>query len=470
MSYALIDNASLTAVERTLGDIVIKNPDTINGDLMAFENLIQAVLFYDDLICVDNYKAEHRETRISKFNFIRFLSENDFELTHLDDLAKVEARQINPEIRGGEFVDNDFKQLVEMLKLNMICTWDLRSSVYYLTMKMLGQPNTPEYEKYSELSASIFNELSDVANTKGLWSTNVKLVSASGHEFTESEFERERKNASRGMGGMTRSLEMFIASLNWMAYKSIYYSVVAKHFKADSFIHPIRHAYQLHWMRKTGAFGHDYTARVIQSLSEKISTTRAEIVEHGRASTVSLDLPIFSAWLANEAGNVGQVIGSALALKSSDHFRTCREILREIHIAYDEVGIAAGNKKVTNLQSDLDKISGDIKRSYGVPSQQGIQGSFLIKSINSLTGLIGFPALPDREFAISTPDFMKSRQHKAFSTIFKDVTNELTSLERLGGFRDKLASNFLIDDTYYIAPKTENPRFRYASSDWKQPM
>ncbi|EKI41635.1 TPA: hypothetical protein ACHJQC_005148, partial [Escherichia coli] len=32
MSYALIDNASLTAVERTLGDILVKNPDTINGD------------------------------------------------------------------------------------------------------------------------------------------------------------------------------------------------------------------------------------------------------------------------------------------------------------------------------------------------------------------------------------------------------------------------------------------------------
>ncbi|PSY08559.1 hypothetical protein, partial [Escherichia coli] len=45
MSYALIDNASLTAVERTLGDILVKNPDTINGDLVAFENLIQAILF-----------------------------------------------------------------------------------------------------------------------------------------------------------------------------------------------------------------------------------------------------------------------------------------------------------------------------------------------------------------------------------------------------------------------------------------
>lgn len=401
---------------------------------------------------------------------LNFLSESDFNLTQLDSLAKAEARQINPEIRGGEFVDDDFKQLIEMLKLNMVCTWDLRSSVYYLTMKMLGQPNSPEYEKYSELSASIFNELSDAADTKGRWSTDVKLVSASGHEFTKFEFEQERKSASRGMGGMTRPLEMFIASLNWMAYKSIYYSVIAKHFKADSFIHPIRHAYQLHWMKKTGAFGHDYTARVIKSLSEKISTTRSEIIDHGRTATISLDLPIFSAWLANETGNVNQVIESALELKSHDHFRTCREIIREIHIAYDEVGLAAGNKRVNKLQIDLDKISGDVKRSYGVQSSQGIQGSFLIKSINSLTGLIGIPNLPDKEFALSTPNFMKSKQHQAFSTVFKDVTNELTSFERLGGFRDNLASSFVIDRSQYIAPKTENPRFRYASSDWKQPM
>ncbi|HCN9521598.1 TPA: hypothetical protein N6876_003946, partial [Escherichia coli] len=93
MSYALIDNASLTAVERTLGDILVKNPDTINGDLVAFENLIQAILFYDTLICVDNYKKEYRDKRIAKFDFIKFVSESDFQLSELDQLAQVESRQ-----------------------------------------------------------------------------------------------------------------------------------------------------------------------------------------------------------------------------------------------------------------------------------------------------------------------------------------------------------------------------------------
>lgn len=167
MAYALIDNASLTAVERVVGNIVVKNPDTINGDLVAFENLMQAILFYDDLICIDNYKEQYRDSRINSFNYIRFLSSDNFGLDKIDALAQKQARSVQPEIRGGEFVDNDFRELVDSLKINMICTWDMKSSVYYLTMKMLGQPNTPEYEKYSELSSAIFNELSDAGSTKG---------------------------------------------------------------------------------------------------------------------------------------------------------------------------------------------------------------------------------------------------------------------------------------------------------------
>ncbi|WP_199155832.1 hypothetical protein, partial [Chromobacterium sp. ASV23] len=277
------------------------------------------------------YKPEFKQSRASKFDFVRFISEDDHNLNKIDSIAKSQARALNPVIRGGEFVDDDFKSLIDLLKLNMICTWDNSSSVYYLTMKMLGQPNTPEYEKYSELSASIYNELSDFGNTRGHWSTDVKLVSSSGHEFTEEEFRKARENKSGGMGGMTKALEMFIASLNWLAYKSIYYSIAAKHFKADSFIHPIRHAYQLHWMRKTGSFGHDYTAKIIQNLSCKVSSTASEIIDHGRASTLSLDLPIVSAWLTAESGGVKNVIYSALEIKNQDPFTVVREVFREIH-------------------------------------------------------------------------------------------------------------------------------------------
>jgi len=466
MTYALIDNASLTAVDRVMGHIVSKNPDTVNGDLAAFENLVQAILFYDDLVTIDNYKEEFRDIRMKRFGFINFLSSNSYGLPEIDKLAKKEAASIRPEIKGGEFSDKDFKELLEMLKLNMVCTWDMRSSIYYLTMKMLGQPNTPEYDKYSELSASIFNELSDSRETKGPWSTDVTLISAGGHIYLEQEF-REQK---QGLGGTTRALDMFIAALNWMAYKSIYYSIAAKHLKADSFIHPIRHAYQIHWMKKTGAFGHDFTSRLLGNLSNKIGTSVSEIIDHGRVASITLDLPIFSAWLTQESGGIEGVIACALELKKADHFAIVRQTIREIRIAYDENGISLGNSKVTSLVKDLERISGDIKRKYGVPSNQGIQGSFLIKSINFATALAGIPPIPDHEFAISTPNFLKSSRTRAFSTIFKDIANELTSIERLGGLRDKMASSFQIDDSHYVIPKTEDPKFRNFRSYCKMPM
>jgi hypothetical protein len=80
-----------------------------------------------------------------------------------------------------------------------------------------------------------------------------------------------------------------------LAYKSIYYSLVAKYFKADSFIHPIRYAYQLHWFKKTGAFGHDYTSKIIHSLNQKINTTTSEILDVSKNTSFSLELPMFSA-------------------------------------------------------------------------------------------------------------------------------------------------------------------------------
>ncbi|MFK5968933.1 MAG: hypothetical protein QM487_02275 [Candidatus Marithrix sp.] len=93
----------------------------------------------------------------------------------------------------------------------MICTWDIRSSVYYLTMKMLGQPNTSEFIKYSEINSSIFNELSDAGSTFGRWSEDVSLYSSDGIERTKEEMRIATNSKTRGFGGTTRALDMFVA-------------------------------------------------------------------------------------------------------------------------------------------------------------------------------------------------------------------------------------------------------------------
>ncbi len=44
MSYVLIDNSTLTSVQRLLGEIQINNKNIIEGDILATENLIQSIL------------------------------------------------------------------------------------------------------------------------------------------------------------------------------------------------------------------------------------------------------------------------------------------------------------------------------------------------------------------------------------------------------------------------------------------
>ena len=91
----------MRAVQRVMGEIVVRTPDTVNGDIAALESFVQAILFYDDLVCLDNYKEEHREKREKRFDFVRFIDPKSFKLEGVEAKAAREAPTIRSEIRGG---------------------------------------------------------------------------------------------------------------------------------------------------------------------------------------------------------------------------------------------------------------------------------------------------------------------------------------------------------------------------------
>lgn len=65
--YTLVDNATLTAVQRLSGEIPIKNKYIIDSDIMAFEAFAQAVLFSEKVFYIDDYKSRYRQDRRSFF-------------------------------------------------------------------------------------------------------------------------------------------------------------------------------------------------------------------------------------------------------------------------------------------------------------------------------------------------------------------------------------------------------------------
>jgi hypothetical protein len=65
---------------------------------------------------------------------------------------------------------------------------------------------------------------------------------------------------------------------------------------------------------------------------------------------------------------------------------------------------------------------------------------------------------------------MKSESTEAFTVVVKDITKELTAMERLGGMRDLMAKSFRIEGEDHSGPKVQEPRFRYIKSGWQNPM
>jgi hypothetical protein len=73
MRRVIIDNSTITASQRLLGSVKVNNKYLIDGDILAFENLIQAILYYDKIIVLDDYKKEFSKTRKEVFPFIDFI-------------------------------------------------------------------------------------------------------------------------------------------------------------------------------------------------------------------------------------------------------------------------------------------------------------------------------------------------------------------------------------------------------------
>ena len=93
---------------------------------------------------------------------------------------------------------------------------------------MLGQPDTEEFTKYGQLSASIFCELLDSQETNGPdpYRDNYQLIDSQGTPIQEDYRIPMAKWGDGSTGGLTPGLRSFLAALNWLAFKTIYYHLL----------------------------------------------------------------------------------------------------------------------------------------------------------------------------------------------------------------------------------------------------
>lgn len=472
MTTALIDNATLTGVQRVVGQVPSRSRDSFDVDLLAYENFVQARLFYDDVVVIDDYIAMHRDARRKAFPQVSHLDLTQLGLQEIADTANNTAAAIRPKIHSGEFANPEFKALFELLQSHMICTWDIGNSIYHLTLKVLADEGTEEFQKYGALATSIFQELGE-AKSAGQWlKPPIELIDQYGNPITPGYKVPKARWGNGETSEHTGAIDAFVASLVWIANRAIFYTLAAAHLKADSFLYPIRQAYQQHYIAQRYQYHADFAQRLVRQVSTTLSRDVVEVHQAGAPNLASCDLPVFSAWLAQQCGDPLAALHALEEIRLQAPFVEARAQLNELHEAFHDGTLAQGNRRMEKLSSAVQRVSASMREKYFVRTRQGIPVTRLVTVYNAIAGMAGLPALPKVELKVPLPPFLRDmRREVGFCSVYRNTINDLAVVASLGELHDTMARRLQIDPkavTY--SPKAESPRYRRSHSPIKSPM
>ena len=472
MRYALIDNSSLTGIQRLLGEIEVNNPSVVENDIITLENYLQAILFYDDIICIDDYKPTHRAKRINYFQNIRFISKDIFNYNELIEKADKLTDGILLEISGGKISDSDFQAYLNRLQMTFQFTWDMSSSKFFLTQKMLVGNTIHDHETFNRLHSVLFkenNERFEVVDE--LKNKKPKLFDSTGKLI---EIDSKSGEVVNGFGdGMSAQFNALSTSLNWISQRTAFYVLAADALNADLFIQPIRQEFLQNIIRRSypsyelGVFN-DFR----NSINDQTEKTLNQILSNSNNFGLSLNTPLFTVFFANKTRDSKKIIDAALEARNNKEFLESRSKLRELNVYLTEKNRTKFVREINLLASELKNNFSQIESKYGLGNNQGFSLSkmtFLFSSIPLIKDL-DFPE--EFDIRIRQLEFMKHlKKRKGFNAVYRNLINDLIGFENLGEYKEILLRNVKFNENairHYI--KTESPEYIKASSFWKRPM
>ncbi len=473
MRYALIDNSTLTGIQRLLGEIPVKNTAIIDNDIISFENYIQAILFYDDVICIDDYKEKYRDNRIKFFPNIRFISKKYFDYENLLDISNKVTKDITLQIKGGRIADKDYEDYLERLHMTFQFTWDMSSSKFFLTQKMLLGNSILGHEQFSKLHSVLFKENNEQYEVDAkLINKTPKLFDSKGKEISINS-ENGKVISSSGGDGLSPQFQALAASLNWISQRTAFYVLAADYLQADLFIQPIRQSFLQNIIRRTypgynlGVFG-DFR----NSINNQSEDTVKKILANSQNFSVSVDIPLFTAYFAMKTKNSKYIIDAALNERDNKCFFDARSKLRELNVLLENNERGKFVREINLLTADINKNFKSIESKYGLGDNQGFASSQLKFLYSSIPLIKNFEIPKILDYRIKELEFMKHiLPRKGFNAAFRNVIEDLMEFGNIGRYKDILLANVVYDKeaTFYDI-KTEDPKYIKASSYWKRPM
>lgn len=459
MSSVLIDNSTLTSVQRLTGSAPAPRSYDPQGDYAALESLASNLMFNDAFYYVDDYKKEFRKSRADQFRFARPIDAHAFPYADVEAHARELTDGLLLDIRAGRMAPGVIKQFLESVGLHLTAAWHMQSSDYFLTLKILANEpdNWDARYKYSPISALIFNQI--LGREAEAQDGSMRLFGSDGLEVVE----KEEGGRDYALGADIRT---FAASLNWMTWRTAFYALAASHYDAALCLHPIRHNFLNRWSSERGVLmsSQEWRGRFAAFFGSQASETINAINQNTEATEVGVHLPLFAAWAVGRTGTVQNAMQFLLEMRVSPDATALRGKLAEIDVLRADKPGPNWKTEVNRLALAVGAESGALTKKYGAQV-----GTAPVVSISTELGPL--PKLSvGTEIQIDNLGLKFGSARRARS-LFRNVVNDVVGFDNLGDVRSALTRQVRKSGNHTTpALPIEERRYSRRDSDWKLVM
>jgi hypothetical protein len=240
----LIDNATLSGVERITGISKTLNLNYIDNDILCLEKLITAILFSDQLIAIDDYKDAYRSDRLRRFDFVDFKKIDDEKYAHISGEAANFAKEMTFTFSGSK-PTGDVVKFFESLRIDPQLRWDVFVSSEYLTLSYLVEDS--RFAPYERSIDSAFRSEKVDREQVDAQAKFQPLISVAGRpdiQTTKDLVQAFSSDNPQYKGEDQKSaLDRLIFGYGWAAERSYFYNGAASLLDADVCLAPLRDAF-----------------------------------------------------------------------------------------------------------------------------------------------------------------------------------------------------------------------------------
>lgn len=411
MAKVLIDNATISSVQRALGKAPLKEPALLDIEHVALSRFCEAVLLNDSIVVPDNYKAEltaKRKALITgdAFSFQQ-LAEGE------EDAIREISSSLAPAWKEAFRAGSDrslFSEYFSQIDAYSNFIWEHASSEFFLVFRAHG------IQKDSPLIEAVLASTADETLGKEL-----EIIGTDGKPVA---WEK-----------LSRHVQRMLSVMGWLGHQYIWHQVFSAQHDCSYMPHPLRDFFAYDFLNRikigskskasfADAFG-DGLGKFQGKFRDSLAALGAE------QSSACVSLPGFLPLLVQESVNQDDFMNVLHQMRTEAGVVELRQMLEAI-----QNGIADGNyKPLAKLKRDMETIGRNIL------IERGLEDRFI--KITPPTTLLGIKVDGDdssiklRIPSVLYKQFFVGRTYRAF---VKRAMEELAVPAQYGAIKTKLNS------------------------------